>query len=218
MAYLAKYKKSDFKKLSWQEYGKTLEILYNKVNKYLKAKKIKINAVVPILRGGAFPGVYLAYRLHILTILSVQYHYHFNKGGIVLRKILELPKKTLQLPKKPNFLLVEGNHCFGLTAQTAVNDLNKFFPGCKIIYAADHIDYSYQKIKGVEAIFYGKLTNETRALTKEESFKKGIKNHLSDLFPWENIDEEYITAQGKQFKYRDIKALERGKLKTKILL
>lgn len=210
MSYLAKYKKNDFKKLSWEEYGKTLEILYKKLSEYIKKKGVKIDAVVPILRGGAIPGVYLAYKFHVLRILPVQYHYLFTKGKIELRQILGISKKALGFLTGPTFLLVEGNHCFGLTASNAVKDIKNIFPGCKIIYVADHMDYSYQKIDNIDAIFYGKLTNETRTLTKKECFKKGVENPLSYLFPWENIEEEWITVQGKQFKYKDFKILERG--------
>lgn len=216
MAYLAKYKRSDFKKLSWEEYGKTLEILYKKISKYVKKEKIKIDAVVPILRAGATPGAYLAYKFHILRIIPVQYHYLFTKEKIELRQILSISKKDLDFPKNPTFLLVEGNHCFGLTASNSVKDIKKAFPNCKIIYAADHMDYSYQKIDNVNAIFYGKLTNETRVLTKKDCLKKDIENSLSYLFPWENIVEEWVTVQGKQFKYEDSETLELGKLKTKI--
>lgn len=217
MSYLKKYKKSDFKKLSWEEYGKTLEILYKKLSEYIEKKGAKIDAVVPILRGGAIPGTYLAYKFHVLRVLPVQYHYHFTKNRIELRQILAISKNTLSLPTKPTFLLIEGNHCFGLTASNAAKDIKKSFPYCKIIYAADHMDYSYQKIDNVDAIFYGKLTNETRALTKKECFKKGVENPLSYLFPWENIEEEWITVQGKQFKYKDFRILERGKLKAKMV-
>ncbi len=200
MIKIPKYNKKDFKRVTWEEYGKTLEILYQKVSKYLKENKIKIDIVVPILRGGAFPGMYLAYKFHILPILPVQYKYFFSKGKLELRKHSDYPKITIEIPKNPVFLLAEGNHCFGTTAQTAADDLKKTFPGCKIIYAADQVDYSYQKIQNVEAIFYGKLTNECRGLTKKEAEEKGISNDLS-LFPWEDLEEEWITVSCKQFDY-----------------
>lgn len=217
MSYLAKYKKSDFKKVSWDEYSKTLEMLYRKLNKYVKKQRVKIDAVVPILRAGAIPGTYLAYKFHILRILPVQYHYRFVKNKIELRQLLSISAMALDFPDRPTFLLVEGNHCFGLTASTAAKDIKKTFPGCKIIYAADHMDYSYQKIDNVDATFYGKLTNETRVLTRKECLKKGVENSLSYLFPWENVAEEWTTVKGKQFKYKDFRILERGKLKTKIV-
>jgi len=214
MSYLAEYKKEDFKQVSWEDYGKTLEVLFNKVEKYLKENKIKIDAVVPILRGGAFPGTYLAFRLNLLRILPVQYKYFFEDGKLMLKKILPLPKANL--PEKPVFLLVEQNHCFGITAQTATNDLLAEFPKCRIIYAADHMDYSYQKMEGAEAVFYGKLTNETRKLSKEECREKGIF-HLSYLFPWESLEEEWVTVQGKQFKYSDLEKTEKEAETKKVI-
>jgi len=216
MSYLAKYKKNDFKKLSWKEYSKTLDILCGKIRRYINKNGIKINAIVPILRAGAFPGIFLSYRFHILRILPLQYHYRFTKNKIELRNILNINSKGLNIPSKPTFLLVEGNHCFGLTASTVAKDLKRAFPNCKIIYAADHIDYSYQKIDNVDKIFYGKLTNETRILSKKDCLKKGIENPLSYLFPWEDMGEEWTTVQGKQFKYEDVKILESGKLKKEI--
>ena len=216
MAYLAKYKKKDFIKISWEDYGVVLENLYKKVQKYIQEENIKIDAVVPILRGGAFPGTYLTFKLHLLRILPVQYKYFFIGKKIQLRKVLDFPKIGLQFPRKPNFLLVENNHCFGLTASTAAEDLKQDFPNCKIIYAADHIDYSYQKNDYADAIFYGRLTNETKALTLKECKAKKVEN-ISYLFPWEDLDEEWITVKGKQFKYQDIKlALIGSKIKTVI--
>ncbi|MBN2095282.1 MAG: hypothetical protein JW727_04490 [Candidatus Aenigmarchaeota archaeon] len=200
MGYLSNYKKEDFRQLSWQEYGKTLEILADKVSDYVLRSNLKVDAVVPILRAGAIPGTTLAYKLKVLRILPVQYKYFFSEGNMELRAILRL--QTSELPEKPTLLVVEGNHCFGLTAQTAINDLKESFPGCRILYAADHADHSYQKMSGVEECFYGNLTNETRALSEEECKEKGIFP-LSFLFPWENIEEEFETVQGKQYEYAD---------------
>lgn len=212
MTYLAKYKKSDFKRLSWNEQGKTFEILYKKVIRYIKKKKAKIDAVIPILRGGAFPGTYLAYRLNLLRILPVQYKYFFENEKIKLKKILGIPKKDL--PKKPTFLLVENNHCFGLTASTAAKDLKKSFPKCRIIYAADHIDYSYQNAVNAEAVFYGRLTNETKKLSSKECEKKSIRN-VCYLFPWERLEEEWSMVTAKQFEYED---LDRAQIISKLKL
>lgn len=216
MSYLSKYKESDFKKISWEEYGKTLEILFNKVNRYIKKNNIKINAVVPILRGGSFPGTYLVFRLHLLKMLPVQYKYFLSNRKIELKKIFSFSKASIKNKKQPTFLLVENNHCFGLTASTAAKDLKKMFPDCKIIYVADHIDYSYQKIDNVEKTFYGKLTNETKALSDKQCKIKKIEN-ICYLFPWENIKEEMTTVKGKQFAYGDFKNVyKNSKLKASL--
>ena len=214
MSYLAKYKKSDFKKVTWEEYGKTLEILFRKVNRYVKKNNIKIDAVVPILRGAAVPAEYLAFNLHLLRILPVQYKYFLSNGKIELK--ISFPKSNIKNKKAPVFLLVENNHCFGITASTAAKDLKKMFSNCKIIYAADHVDYSYQKIDNVEKIFYGKLTNETKALNDKECKVKKIEN-ICYLFPWENLDEEMTTVKGEQFAYGDFEDVyKNSKLKVSL--
>ncbi len=200
---LAKYYRKDFKVITWEQYGKILEDLYKIVSSYVDKKKIKIDAAVPILRGGAFPGGFLAHRLHLLRILPIQYKYFFVNGKIKLKRLLDVPKANL--PKKPIFLLVENNHCFGLTATTAAKYLKRKFPGCKIIYASDTMDYSYAKNPFADVLFYGRYTNDTKKLTAKEAKKLGIDPKLW-VYPWEVPEEEWTTVQGKQFKYVDVKS------------
>lgn len=196
----SKYKKEQFVKLSWDEYGQLLEKLLVKVKTHLETNTITIDAVMPILRGGAFPGGFLASRLKVLRILPVQYKYFFEDGKVILKKIFGLDKVPTDLGKSPTILLVENNHCFGLTASTAAKDLKTLIPNCKILYAADNMDYSYQKNEYADAIFYGELTNDTLALTEEEAKRKGLLPTFH-LYPWETIEEEWTTVQGKQFEY-----------------
>lgn len=215
--FLAKYRKSDFKRITWAEYGELLNSLYGKVVKHVKENRVKIDAVVPISRGGLFPGTYLAYRLNILRILPVQYHYFFMGKKLQLRRILWFARNEVKQPR-PVFLLAENNHCFGVTAATAARDLRKQFPGCRIIYAADHIDYSYRNAVRAQAVLCGRFTNETRALTKKQCTAKGIFP-LSYLFPWESLKEEWETVSSKQFEYSDLKSvLGSSKLKKTIKL
>lgn len=202
---LSKYKKEDFKRMTWEEYGEILENLYKKVKKYIDKNDIKINAVIPILRGGAFPGTYLAYRLKLLRIIPVQYKYFFQDGDaekIKLKRLLDFPKNT-ELPKNPTFLLAEQNMCFGTTAVSAAKHLKSRYPNCKIILAADSIDYSYKEFDIFDGIFWGTLSNDTKELSKEEARELGVDTSLR-LFPWENLKEEYTTVQAKQFKYKDL--------------
>jgi hypoxanthine phosphoribosyltransferase len=215
MSYLSEYRKSDFKKMTWEDYGTILERLYSKVKKYIDKNDIKIDSVVPILRGGAFPGAFLSFRLGLLRMTPVQYKYFLDGKNITLRRIMIFPKKSLR-KKRPIFLLVENNHCFGITASAAAKDLKRMYPSCKIIYATDHVDYSYQSVEGVDAIFFGRLTNETRKLSKKQCKEKGIEN-VSYLFPWEGLNEEWTTVRCKQFPYTDLKdVLSTSIIKKKI--
>lgn len=78
------------------------------------------------------------------------------------------------------------------------------------------MDYSYQKVDRTKTIFYGKLTNETRELTTKECREKKI-SPFSYLFPWENIEEEWTTVLGKQFKYKDVKTTSQSSKTKKII-
>lgn len=196
---LLKYSKKDFKRVSWEGYGKTLETLYQKIEKYLKEKNIKIDAVVPILRAGAFPGTYLAYKLRLLKILPIQYKY-LPGQSIEPVKLLDGLSLDRKIGSPAVFLLVENNHCFGTSAKMAAEELKKFFSSCKIIYVAAHMDYSHQDAVSAEAVFYGRLTNEARGLNLEEAKEKGLTNEIF-LFPWENLEEEWAAVSGEPFNY-----------------
>jgi hypoxanthine phosphoribosyltransferase len=197
-----KYKKKDFKRLTWDEYFLTMHVLKRKIAFYIKKNRLTIDAVVPILRGGAIPAAFLAYQLGILKIIPVQYKYFYVGKKAELRSIL--PLNPANLPQNPVILLVEQNHCFGLTAQIAAQDIKQILPAAKILYAADNMDFSYQKNDYADAIFYGMLTNECRQLSPEQAKAKRIYP-FSYIMPWELMQEEWETVNAKQFKYADIK-------------
>jgi len=198
----ARYKKDGFKRVSWDEYEKVLQTLLKKIQDYVKKNNLKIDIVVPILRGASFSGAYLAYKLKLIRIVPVQYKYFFDENKkIELRRLLGLPA-DISLSEKPTILVVENNHCFGLTAENATKDIRERFPNATILYAADWMDYSFQKNKYADVIFYGKLNNDTKVLTEEEAIEKGFEIP-GTLFPWENEKEEWSTVEMQQFEYQD---------------
>ena len=205
MAYLSLYKKSDFRQLTWPEYGKLLDSVVKQIKAYTKRKKVKIDAVVPIMRGGLFPGGYITFKLGMLRILPVQYKYFFEGRNVVLRKIFGFQKAEVAKPN-PVFLLVENNHCFGVTAATAAKDLKKAFPRCRIIYATDTMDYSYRNaVEDADASFHGVYTNDTKTMTEQQCKTSRVKN-WTNVFPWESFEEEWQTVNAKQYKYSDLNA------------
>jgi len=215
MPYNAEYTREDFTRISWEEYGQTLDSLFGKVNKYTRESGTKIDAIIPLLRGGNFPGTFLAFKLKMLRIVPIQYKYFFKDGKVQLRKILGFPE-YVSFNHKPTFLLVENNHCFGQASQTAARDLKEKFSDSKILYAADHMDYSYQKNGYADEIFYGKLTNETRTLDKIEAKKLGLSSDIH-LFPWEEYEEEATKVQGKQFEYENMEEVIRNSQEMKLI-
>lgn len=216
MSYLDDYSKEDFGRTGWEEYGNTLESLHDKVSNYLKKNDIDVDVVVPIERAGNFAGTYLAYKLGVLRVVPVQFKYFFDEGSgdIKLNKLL--PFNPEGLDEDANILLVEGDHCFGTTARLAAKEVKEKLPNCNIIYAADHMDYSYQQNPHADAVFYGKPTNETRELTEEECREKGVETG-SHLFPWENLEEEWQTVQAKQYSYQDTDEAEENSDTEKVI-
>jgi hypoxanthine phosphoribosyltransferase len=204
------------KSLSWDEYfNKELKILGDKVEKYIKENNVKIDSVVPLLRGGNIPATYLAYRLKILKITPVQYKYFFEGDKAELRQIQKVNEELFDKDAKLVFLLVEGNHCFGTSASYAAKGLKEQFPNCEIIYAASDMDYNYQDVvKDAKVSFYGRLQNDCEECSKEVCEKNGLNFDFFEIFPWENVQEELDTLNMKQAKFIDIKD---AKKKSKFL-
>jgi len=207
-------KKSDIYKFGWDEYfEKELKVLTEKVLDYVKKNNVKIDAVVPLLRGGNIPGTYLAYKLNILRIVPVQYKYFFkDKENVAnLVEIQKLNKELFDENAELTFLLVEGNHCYGTSAKYAVKGIKEQFPKCKIVYAASNMDYNYKNVvdEFVEASFYGRFNNDCEELNKERCIELGINPDEVTIFPWENEDEEWTTfGEMKQFQFKDAKETE----------
>lgn len=206
---LKKYKKENYHVMSWTEYELELNKLTSKIIAYLSEHKIKVDIVVPILRGGNIPATYIAYRLGILTILPVQYKYFFLKGVCQLRRLLSIDVQSV-FKSSPTFLLIEGNHCYGNQAKYAAKDLKKAFPTSRIIYGASNMDYKYQNVvEDAEVTLYGNLTNCCKELSDHECEQLGIINgyKVELLFPWEHIDEEWKIVELKQHGYMNLKQI-----------
>lgn len=205
-------KREDIYQLGWDEYlEKELDVLLNKVQDYIKEKNVKIDAVVPLLRGGNIPGTYLAYQLNILRITPVQYKYFFKEEVANLVQIQKLNEDLFDRDAEVTFLLVEGNHCYGTAATYAAKGLKEQFPNCKIIYAASNMDYNYKDVidEYAEACFYGRFNNDCEELNKEKCVELGIDPGKVIIFPWENADEEWTTfGELKQFPFKDQKETE----------
>jgi len=211
---MPKYTKDDFRRISWQEYEEIMKKIEKETKDYIKENKIKIDAVVPIMRGGAFLGTYLAYKFNLLRILPVQYHYFFvGKDKAELRQILFTPKKNM-FDHDPTFLVVEGDQCFGNTVIHTAKDLKEIFPNCRILHVTDLLDYSYREAAKdfVEKTFYGKYSNHCEELSEEMCKKLEIECG-STIAPWENYEEEIDTLSARQPHYEDLEEVKKDSKK-----
>lgn len=203
MAVKPLYKKEHFKETSWKQAVEIMDSLVESVKKYLKDNNLKLDAVMPMMRGGGIPGTYMAYQLEVMRVLPVQYHYFFHKENIELRQLYGPENYKKILRDSPTILLVEDNHCFGRTASQAADDIRENFKKAKIIYVAFQMDYSFQDAVDAEAQFYGRLTNECRVLSFKKAKELGVRPY-SYLLPWEHLSEEWTTIEGKQVEYQDV--------------
>jgi len=211
---MAQHKKNELEKKTWGEYCVTMEKLYKQINSYIKKNNITIDAIVPILRGGGFLGIYLAYKLNSLRVLPIQYKYFFTgDNNAELRRILFTPKKNMFSNDNPTFLTVEGDQCFGNTVMKTIQDLKRMFPKCKIVHVADCLDYTYKDSvkKDVLKIFYGEYTNHCDGLSKEQCKKLGIGKSV--MAPWESAEEELAVLNGKKFKYVNDEQIQKQSIK-----
>ena len=65
---IMRYKRSDFRPISWDEYGDVLEVLRKKIQVYLKKEGIQIDTIVPVKPGFTlFPWENIAEELAVMN-------------------------------------------------------------------------------------------------------------------------------------------------------
>lgn len=197
-------KKSDFTKMSWNEFGKRADNLYEKVKSYLDKNNLQLSAIAPILREGGFPGLYFAFKFNTLKIIPIQFKYFLKKGVDPFKQIptqlTEIPKLRYDLPKEPVILLVDVLPGGGKTARAAGKAFRKRFPKCRLIYACLFKEYSFEKPDFFEVVIEGALMDETGKLSPKEQKKLGIDNTLY-LLPWQRFEEETAALESKEYSY-----------------
>ncbi|MBR9707678.1 MAG: hypothetical protein GOV15_04545, partial [Candidatus Diapherotrites archaeon] len=132
------YAKEEFVKMSWDEYEKLVDQLYEKITIYFKENNLKLSAIAPILREGGFAGLTLAYKFNTYKVIPIQYKYLLIGGGEMppLKEISEIPIIHYELPENPVILIVDNMPFTGSSAKNVARKYKERFPGCKLIYAS----------------------------------------------------------------------------------
>ena len=188
------YTLSDFLKLSWNEYQMAVSHIYDAVCDYCDKKKISIDIIVPIIRGGGIPGISLAHMFNVINIYPCQYKYFREIVNGETKYVPKLLLSTLDEIRQKNdshiVLITEGNHARGGTAQKCINLVKSVLPHSVIIYASIGRDYAHKDpLLNTDFECYGFLTNETESLTQEQCRALYVKDKFV-VYPWESIDEE----------------------------
>lgn len=198
------YKKEDAIKLSWEEFDNYMNKIKSDIEKYLDKNDLKIDVIVPILRGGGIPALKLAFDFRVIRILPYQFKYTNDGENSIPIKMLNTKFSQLENfnQKNPVVLIVEGNHSTGNLAKKIAQDIKTQLPKAKIIYVALAKDYKYKdSVKNTVFTTCGFFTNENRKLSEEECDKLNIEARKVYFFPWESYEEELSALNREKFEY-----------------
>lgn len=182
--------KERLKPISHSEFVEIIDNLSTKLDKFLTENKLKVDYVVPILRSGAVPAVYIANKLNIIKFAPYQAkHIKFNSGKEDIEELFN-PFKSLNI-NKPNcvFLVVEGTHFSGKSAELCIDEIYKNFPNAKILYVCLQKYYGSKSFSNKVLFEASGVTAEWINLTEDECKKLGIRDSAI-IYPWEILENE----------------------------
>ena len=97
------------------------------IQEYCNNNNLRIGYVVPILRSGAVPAVYIANELNLVKFAPIQVK-KIKQDGIYDHIILLNSLKDLDKDKELVLLVVEGTYSSGDTVNTALQEIKKTLP------------------------------------------------------------------------------------------
>lgn len=189
-----KYSRNDFIKLKWSEYQRASERVTKAIFEYCNVNKLKIDFLVPILRGGAPLAISISHSLNIVPFYPCQYKYSYDLQGkaYITREYLSTIEKIKDKNAKYVVLVTEGNHVRGETAQKCIDKIKNVLPNSVIIYASVGRDYAHKEpLRDTAFETWGFSTNETESLNSNECRALGVKEKFV-VYPWENVEEEIM--------------------------
>ena len=171
-------------------------MIYEFLSAYCKNKGIKIDIIVPIMRGGGVLGVCLSHLFSVIRMYPCQYKFVRMQKGLDSSTVYapKLLLSTLGAVENKNdsyvVLITEGNHVHGEIAQECINLVKNMLPNARILYACIGCDYAHRApLANTSFECCGFTTNETESLTLEECRQYHVKEKIV-VYPWENLAEE----------------------------
>ena len=175
--------------MSHTEFSKHCKLLSNNIGTFLKENSLKVDYVVPLLRSGAVPAVYIANNLNIVKFAPFQVKHIKYKDKRQTIEIIYNPLENLKISKlSPVFLVVEGTHSTGKSAELCINAILDKYPKAKIIYACVAKAYGSLSFKD-KTVFetYSLLTGKN--IPKEQYKDCQIEENFH-IYPWENLKDQ----------------------------
>ncbi|MEK7595351.1 MAG: hypothetical protein AAB443_02025 [Patescibacteria group bacterium] len=188
--------------LTWEHYGILIEDLWKDLSAKLTKDALKIDAVIAILREGAFTAIPLAYKLNTYKILTIQYKYMLYNGSNELKKLADLSTASFDFPESPIFLLCDTFPCGGKTKFLAANEIKLKYPGSKFVFASLIQDHSVENHDDFLSSAFAFDVNSNWETTHPLFKKLGIANNALNVYlPWENKGEEEASVKQIEWKY-----------------
>lgn len=181
--------KREMRFMSHDEFLKHIDKLHNNLSKFLDENQIKVDYLVPVLRSGAVPAVYLANRLNIVKFAPIQIKHITYKDKSENIEVIFNPLSNLNIDKKdPVFLIVEGTHSSGTSVKLCIKEILKVYPQARLLYVC--IAKNYNSISFTDKTIYEDYAFlKGNNLSKEECEKLGIE-FLDAVYPWETLEGE----------------------------
>lgn len=166
--------------ISHRKFKKYVLKLSKEIEKYTNENNIRIDYVVPILRSGAVPAVYIANELNLIKFAPIQVK-KIKQDGKYDHIVLLNSLKDLDKEKELNLLVVEGTYSSGETMNTALDEIKKTLPKANILLACVCVRGEENLPKDVQKSFYG------FSLAREKLF----------VYPWELKEQKEIHPDQK---------------------
>ncbi len=140
--------------ISHGKFKKYVLKLSKEIKKYTDENNIRIDYVVPILRSGAVPAVYIANELNLIKFAPIQVK-KIKKDGIYDHITLLNSLKDLDKERELNLLVVEGTYSSGETMNKALYEIKQTLPKANILLACVCVRGEENLPKDVKKSFYG---------------------------------------------------------------
>lgn len=140
--------------ISHRKFKKYVLKLSKEIEEYTSKNNIRIDYVVPILRSGAVPAVYIANELNLIKFAPIQVK-KIKQNGKYDHIVLLNSLKDLDKEKELNLLVVEGTYSSGETMNTALDEIKKTLPNANILLVCVCVRGEENIPKNVQKSFYG---------------------------------------------------------------
>lgn len=162
---------NEIKSMSHEEFKGQCLKLSKDIQEYCNTNHLRIDYVVPILRSGAVPAVYIANEFNLIKFAPIQVK-KIKQDGIYDHIILLNLLRDLDKDKELILLIVEGTYSSGDTVNTALEEIRKTLPKAKILFSTVCIRGKENIPKNIEKGFY------SFDLPREKLF----------TYPWETVE------------------------------